>query len=396
MILHSAFACAAALLSLASLTTIALAQNVPVITLSTPTVEFPEAYTYIENVRELPDGRVLMLERCDRVLRALDFSSGTERQVGRTGSGPGEYRLPGRLLPLAGDSSVIYDPGNRRYLIILPNGTPGGTFEPLPTLTERSGGTVIARSAFNAVASDGRGRLYSRESGLKPGDNGPVRADSAAIERWDRTSGKRDTVTFFDLLGPPGPINRDAEVPFTTGIQFAVDRDGRVALVHPRDYHVEFVSPAGRRTVGKPIAFPPVRVTDAHKTQWRKEQDAPCPATRAGVRQTITTPDGKTGTVFRLPTPEPKAWPEHLPPFLANAAIFAPDGMLWVRRTGAANDPLTFDVIDGSGTVVQRVALPPRSRLVGFGKTSLYVVRLDEDDLQYLRRYPLPVRSGRD
>lgn len=390
MILHSAIASAAAALSLASVTTIALAQNVPVITLSAPTAEFPEAYTYIENVRELPDGRVLMLERCDRVLRALDLSSGAEGQVGRTGSGPGEYRLPGRLLPLGGDSSVVYDPGNRRYLIILPNGTPGGTFEPLPTLTERRGGTLIATSSFNAIAGDALGRLYSRESGLKPGDTGPVRADSAAIERWNRASGKRDTVIFFDLLGPPGPINRDPEVPFTTGIQFAVDRDGRVALVHPRDYHVEFVTPAGRRTVGKPIAFTPVRVTDAHKTQWRKEQDSPCPATRAGVRQTITTPDGKSATVFRLPTPEPKEWPEHLPPFLANAAMFAPDGMLWVRRTVAANDPPAFDLIDGGGTVVQRVVLPRRARLVGFGKGTMYVVRVDEDDLQYLQRYRLP------
>lgn len=389
---HAGFWSGAVLL--ASLTTIASAQNVPVITLSAPAAEFPESYTYIESVRELGDGRVLMLERCDRVLRALDLSSGTERQVGRTGSGPGEYRTPARLLALAGDSSVVYDPGNRRFLIILPDGTPGGTFEPLPTVTESRGGTVFATSTFNAVATDALGRFYSREGGLKAGDSGPVRADSVAIERWNRATGKRDTVAMMDLLSPPGPIDRrEPDIPFTTGIQFAVGPDGRIALVDPRDYHVEIVRPAGARTVGKPIPYNRVRVTEAHKAQWRKDQDSPCPSTRAGVRMTFTTPEGKTGTAFRLPTPEPKEWPEHLPPFLIGAAIYAPDGTLWVQRTGAAEAPPSFDVIDGNGALVQRVVLPPRSRLVGFGKAALYVVRQDEDDLQYLQRHRLPTRT---
>jgi hypothetical protein len=36
---------------------------------------------------------------------------------------------------------------------------------------------------------------------------------------------------------------------------------------------------------------------------------------------------------------------------------------------------------------VQRVVLPKRHRLLGFGNSAVYVARLDEDDLQYLQKY---------
>jgi hypothetical protein len=97
-----------------------------------------------------------------------------------------------------------------------------------------------------------------------------------------------------------------------------------------------------------------------------------------------------TVRVFGPPPPAEEAWPDELPPFLTNAAVFAPDGMLWVRRTTAAGEPPTHDVIDPAGRVVQKVALAKRAKLLGFGKSSVYVLRVDEDDLQYVQRYALP------
>jgi hypothetical protein len=97
-----------------------------------------------------------------------------------------------------------------------------------------------------------------------------------------------------------------------------------------------------------------------------------------------------TVRVFGPPPPAEEDWPDELPPFLANAAVFAPDGMLWVRRTTAAGEPATYDVIDPAGRVVQKVVLEKRAKLLGFGKSSVYVLRVDEDDLQYVQRYALP------
>lgn len=43
-----------------------------------------------------------------------------------------------------------------------------------------------------------------------------------------------------------------------------------------------------------------------------------------------------------------------------------------------------------AGGMIGRVEFPPRTRLVGFGNATLYTVRLDDDDLQYLKQWTLP------
>ena len=95
---------------------------------------------------------------------------------------------------------------------------------------------------------------------------------------------------------------------------------------------------------------------------------------------------------MRVPYREPAEWPEFLPPFVGTS-VFAPNGLLWVPRATAAGRPPLFDIINGRGVLVERVELPARTKLVGFGANSIYVVRLDEDDLQYLQRHALPTRA---
>jgi hypothetical protein len=165
-----------------------------------------------------------------------------------------------------------------------------------------------------------------------------------------------------------------------------------VALVHPSDYHVEFVT-GSARAVGKPIPYSRVRVTDGHKKEFLAQRGPMC--ARGSNTLTFTGPDGKTQTATMMPSPEPKEWPDVLPPFLVNAAVFAPDGMLWVQRTGGADDPPSFDVIDPKGAVVHRVVLAKRARLLGFGKGTVYVARVDDDDLQYVQRYRPPAIGRR-
>jgi hypothetical protein len=62
--------------------------------------------------------------------------------------------------------------------------------------------------------------------------------------------------------------------------------------------------------------------------------------------------------------------------------------MVWVLRTRAHDDSIpVFDVFDGAGRVVDRVALPKRTRLVGFGAANaVYLARTDDDDLIWLQR----------
>ena len=70
--------------------------------------------------------------------------------------------------------------------------------------------------------------------------------------------------------------------------------------------------------------------------------------------------------------------------------IAGADGRLWVQRYAPAADTRTpYDIIDRSGAVVARAYVPNAGRVVGFGARSIYVVRRDADDLQYLQRFPL-------
>lgn len=370
--------------------TAATRQTVPVTTLSKPLAEFPEGFTSLSSVRELPNGWVMVVEQCERVVKLLDFSKETAPQLGRTGSGPEEYRGTGRLLMLPGDSTLMFDGGNRRYLVIHSDGTPGRTLPPLPSVSQSSPTASVTILSGSAAASDRLGNLYSREGDLRVLDGRLISVDSVAILRWHYTSQQRDTVGFQAVLAPQGPVNPGRTPPFASGIQWAVAPDGRIALTDPRDYHVEFIAANGSRSTGRPISFSRVPLSSGHKQQWRDEQQPACPGPSSG-----TTTDPTTGRTIRfsraaIREPEASEWPEYLPPFPAGSASFASDGVLWVRRTVAAEDPPAYDLIDGTGRVLHRVVLVKRAKLLGFGKGTLYVLRVDEDDLQYLQRYRLP------
>jgi hypothetical protein len=49
-----------------------------------------------------------------------------------------------------------------------------------------------------------------------------------------------------------------------------------------------------------------------------------------------------------------------------------------------------FDVLNGTGAPVAQVVLAPGERFVGLGRGTVYTIRKDADDLQYLRKYQLP------
>ena len=98
---------------------------------------------------------------------------------------------------------------------------------------------------------------------------------------------------------------------------------------------------------------------------------------------------------MKMPYSEPSEWPEYLPPYALGLPLFSSDGTLWIARAVAAGVAPTFDLINGKGELMERIVLPQRSKLVGFGNGTVYVVRLDDDDLQYLQRYRLAAASRR-
>ena len=378
----------------------AFAQNVPTRTLSKADAEFPEPFTQVTGVRELKDGRVIVIDPRDKTVQALDLKAGTAVKLGREGSGPGEYGMPFRLLPLPNDTSAVVDMLNNRMLLINPDAKVGGFVDlnvPAPAgRGDGRGGGMMMIGGQMPTSSDAKGRMYMQGMPFRMTETGPVTADSVPMVRWDRASGKRDTLawqrvpqgsTQVSSRGGRGNMSFrvGAGAPFTGTDIMAVAPDGRVAIAHHDPYSVDFVNEAGQRTRGQPIKYDKIKVSEGHKQEWRERQ-------KSATTMMISNDNGRrSASVGGNPNvQDPENWgDEYMPPFLQNqnTVQFSNDGYLWVQRTGPAGQPPTYDVIDRAGNLVQKVVLPKKARLLGFGNGAIYVARVDDDDLQYIQKY---------
>jgi hypothetical protein len=153
-------------------------------------------------------------------------------------------------------------------------------------------------------------------------------------------------------------------------------------MVEPEPYRVIWLA-NGTRRAGPSVSYTTVKVTEADKKEYREQMSRARPVMMAfgpGGARAATPPAAQQE--------EPK-WPEVKPPFTGREAVqVTPEGQVWVARTRKAGDPNpVYDVFDASGNLAGQVTLRPKSRVVGFGKGTVYVARSDEDDLQYLERY---------
>ena len=369
--------------------------------------EYPDPFTCIQwgSIRELSDGRVVVADPTEKRLEVIDLRRGTGTKIGREGSGPGEWAVPVRLIPLAGDTTLLFDPQNNRLLKILPNGT---VAEQAVSLGTTSGPGMMG-GLLSPRGYDRMGRVYSQGSGfvLTPGAQRSP-ADSAPITRFDIRTAKTDTVGYISTVRPQVQTSNsggrqmtmvtiNAPNPFAPQQSWAVLPDGRVGIVTPDPYRVEWIGGPGARTGGPTATYDRIRVTEADKTAPRSgpscaysiTRGAPAGAAGAEVRATVG--GGMRGGGGGAPPPRDD-WPEFKPPFLSgqNTVVATPTGELWVLRARAANDEIpTYDVFDARGALVSRVALPKGGRLLGFGNGTVYLSRMDADDLVYIQRWRL-------
>ncbi len=364
-------------------------------TLARPEAEFEEPFTSINGVRELSDGRVVVIDVRDKLVQLVDFRTGAAKKIGREGSGPREYALPMAVVALPGDTSGVYDPLNQRMLLITPTGEPGDFIRITPEVTATAGGRGFGITLTPPRYTDAQGRFYYVGGGFRPGAGGET-PDSQPILRFTRGARANDTVAWIRVpknnvrssgSGQQRTVMVGMANPFAARDEWVVTPDGRVAVIRSPEYRVDWTGSS--RSTGTPIAYEKVRLTEKHKTQWRENQRS------SGTRLTMRVgPGGATSAAAGggdVRIPEPTDWPDVLPPFTSNAAFVTPTGQIWISRTREANDNTPkYDIIDATGKVVSRVAFPAKTRVVGFGKGVVYTVRNDEDDLQYLQRFRLP------
>lgn len=369
-----------------------VAQQVPTVSLGAPTAKVEEPYTAIASVRELPGGKAFVVDSRDKILQLVDLQRGSATRIGREGSGPGEYRIPGALFALPNNETLLVDPSQARFLRLDATGKVAETF----SYPEGIGQGTRPRG------TDAAGRVYFEGASLGGNpDAGIVTPDSLPVIRWDRRSGKVDTLLL--VKGPTMKVSASGEgnsrnfsirqQPFGSRDGWAVASEGRIAVLRSHPFRVDGRAPSGARTTGAVISAPAIPITQGDRDAFLKGLQ--------GERRMMTVAgDGRGGSASGAapagPQPPPPSaddfdWPATKSYFDVTSVRMSPAGELWSERTRVAGDNVpVYDVLGADGRLVRRVTFPVRTRLVGFGDGTLYVARADEDDLQYLERYPMP------
>ncbi len=171
------------------------------------------------------------------------------------------------------------------------------------------------------------------------------------------------------------------------GEEAALFADGWFAVVRLEPYRVDWIAPDGRVSKGRPIPVTVIKVTGAEKDAYFARQAA----SRASGPAMPAMPEAMRREMDALRD----QFPEVFPPFTAGP-IAGGDGNLWLRRPLSMNFPhYRYDVVDRRGQLIGVMSMAKGERIVTVGKAAVYVVWKDDDDIERLRRHPLPYEPGR-
>lgn len=359
---------------------------------------YPEPFSFLNSVRELPDGRLMAADPLSQVLLRVDLEAGAADTLGRVGGGPEEYRQPDQVFPLPGDSTLLLDLGKGRFTIVGPDGS---FHEGMSMAVPREDG---APSFMFPRAVDDRGRLYFMASGVM--GQGP--ADSTAVVRYDRETARMDTVA---LLWRPetrvqrtGGSIRVTQTMMQSRDDWAAGPDGRVAVVRANGYSVEWRLADGTLVAGPPNPYEALAISRSEKEAYLEESAGGglmmmVTSSSSGESTTQMSRGGGLGGGGETPSVDDFEWAETLPPFRPERTQVSPAGEAWVQRWLPDGQPPRMDVFDSEGVLRGWVELPARSRLIGFGRGGgtgevAYIVRTDDVGLQWLERYRVVRRDG--
>lgn len=355
-------------------------QSPPRLALGPPTSTTDPEFQRLVSARELSDGRLILLEPQDRhrKLMILNMTTGEVRTVGRIGSGPNEYRNPGSLAPLAGDTTLINDTELRRWLLMVGTTIRGTIAGDNPVVQ------AVGRRFFGG---DTLGRVLGL---VGDGATGPMPILSAAQARSalvvlaniaDRSAdtlvrlrGGDARLQNIVLVRPEVAMNAAIIVanPLRVPDQALLFPDGWIAVAYQSPYRVDWRTPAGHWVRGQELSGRQPPLTEADK--------------RAAMSLLFGGMDSR-----RTPTTVFPDWPEMLPPFPEDALLALPTGHLLIRRVNAATESgALYDVVSRNGRVAAIITLSAAERIIGAGARGIYVTAPTGDGLHVLRRHPLP------
>ena len=362
--------------------TVVVAQQRPPLRQLGPALSSSGPLGALSAVRALPGGRVLVNDPATRRVLMLDSmlkvvavvadtTSATQKAYGVNGGG---------LLAYRGDSTLFVDPASYSMLVIDPDGK---VVHVIAAPRPADAAALMGGARGGNAGFDARGRLvYSNHVNIvrtvpQPGQDPvpPQAVDSAPIVRFDLKTRKPDTAAFMRVQATKLVyVRTDAGMqisPVINPVQMVDDwdllPDGTIAILRA-DYHMDFIDADGHRTSGPKIPFNWQRLTDSAKSALIDSARASGQRGRGrGGPGAANAPGRRAAAPVRVVAPS--ELPDYRPAFGAGAVHADPDGRLWVRTTSqdtTAHGP-EYDVIDRTGKLVDRVAVPSGTTIIGFG-----------------------------
>ena len=345
---------------------------------------YPHPFSYLSGVRELSSGKIMAADPVSQVLLRLDLETGTADTLGRQGAGPNEYNGPDQVFPLPGDSTLLVDLGNGRLTVIDPNGLFAYS-TPMTTATGERWGRTILPSFVDAAGNLYDGAYYSPEAPQ----------DTSSLRRIDRATWEETEVAtaWHTAFAPPDPGAKRPMLQLYD--DWAVGGDGRIAVVRAHGYSVDWYLPDGSVVHGPPNEVETYPVGLAEKEAELDHVAASAVSAVSTVNEGVQTMRMARGAIpGTMRSVDDFAWPETLPVFLGEATLVSPRDEVWVHRMMPAGGPGRIEVFDGQGVRLGFIAIPARSRVIGFSPSGepgsvVYVTRTDDAGFVWLERYRL-------
>jgi hypothetical protein len=335
--------------------------------------KLPASFGQISNVVELDRDRVAFADTREKLFLTGSFGSGTLDTLGKQvdaiaqDAGPGEYKFPGWVARLAGDTVALVDFAALRTTLWSRKG------EPLSVLRLDPVAGTAPVLVYDTVGH-GYKIDYQTMLGTEPGVT--QRPDSVPVLRIHLADGKVDTVA--NLAAPPfgkarfGEQVQEAATVFAPNDFFGVRADGHAWVARGKENRVDWRSSDGTWSLGTSREFPTQPVTQADRDR---------------VLAQVREQGKKYGMPQELSIEYPFA--ETKPPF--DFALGRPNGEVWLQRPRAAETaPLVYDVYDAKGAWLRQVTFPSGAALAGFGESgAIYGSVKNGDGTRSVARYRL-------
>jgi hypothetical protein len=317
----------------------------------------------------LPDGGLVAGDEGAGEIRAFGPDGALRWRTGRSGDGPGEFRLLASLGAGPADSIWVFDFGNRRFTLLDTSGALARTFD--------IGVSISAPSAVGRLAD---GRFVLREMWGLPRGKGPqvtgMERDPAAIVALAADGTRLDTIAMYPGREVYVTVENGRGVMstplFARNTSVAVG-DDRVLIGDQAAFAIDVLGADGakRRSVrmsGLDLAIDGDVI--------RRTTDALLEHLPAAERE------DRRRLLESLPGPPT------MPAF--GRILVAPSGDIWVSQHAPASlDPAAWTVFDADGRLLAVVAMPNRFQLEAVRGDRIAGVWRDEYDVEHVRVHTL-------